>query len=168
MRDEELRIKDWMEKDIFAILVFHIVKSLCPAEDFFEPSIRGLIEEEWTKFQAVLIDILTLYLHQKRRAIEGDLRWMKKPDGMECIGYGKFYRCVFGCVDSELSEVGFGQNCVEPEAYAQLIKSLQAGLIIDRDDGYAFLHPELVQGQCPEYFPRLDLVRGRSVCEEEA
>jgi len=163
MRDDNPKVRDWIEKDLYYTMWLHWVKHF-NLEEFCAPVVRGMLEEEWTTLTTTPVDITILTLHQKRRANLGDLRWINKPENLVSIGYGKFFTGIFACVDSE---VGFGQNDVTEESYQKCIEEMRESLVRETPDGYEFIHPELVQGSCPKSYPKVELVRTASTLAEE-
>jgi len=115
-----------------------------------------MIDEEWENNSVLPIDMTSLTLHQKARSNLGDLRWMSKPEGLKCIGYGRFFNGLFDVVDSE---VGFGENCVDAERYREFILDLQSHLLKETPDGQiTWYRMELCQPNCPKVFKRVELV----------
>jgi len=128
----EPHVVDWVERDLYVTTLLHIAKSISDDDDFFVPAVKALIEEEWIDLVRAPVDIKTMTLHQRSRANRGDLRWMDRPEGWKCIGYGKFYDTLFEVVDSE---VGFGENTICKDRYAQYMRDLLQQMVVDKPDG---------------------------------
>merc|ERR1712166_300357 len=95
----DTHIRDWVDKDLFTTVILHFLKHHSEDDDFFLPEARDMADEEWSELAAKPIDIMTQTLHQKARSNTGDLRWMTKPEGVECIGYSKFFGAIFEVVE---------------------------------------------------------------------
>jgi len=146
--------RDWVQKDLFVTTMMHVAKHVADDEHFFVEGFKGLIEEEWDGLVKTPVDITTLTLHQKNRATKGDLRWLERPEGWKCIGYGKFFGAIFEAADSE---IGFELNEISGERYASFIKDLYDQMLTEGPDSYSWVHPELCEGSCPKTFKKVGL-----------
>jgi len=151
----DTHIRDWVDKDLFTTVILHFLKHHSEDDDFFLPEARDMADEEWSELAAKPIDIMTQTLHQKARSNTGDLRWMTKPEGVDCIGYSKFFGAIFEAVDSL---VGFEQNIIDASAYAECVDEMFNHLVCEKDGMYHWKSPELAQGKCPLTFEVVELV----------